>query len=70
MREEGEAAQDDPGPEQAGGDCQEEDLEEAALDERELKGLEDDPSLMRMNLVCIWLGQFVQDRFEQSHQSK
>jgi hypothetical protein len=37
VRIEGEAAQDDPGPEQARPDRQQKHLEEAALDERELE---------------------------------
>ena len=40
VREEGEAAQDYPGAEQAGGHGEDQDLEEAALDEGELEGLE------------------------------
>ena len=40
VREEGEAAQHDPGPEQAGGDGQDQDLEQAALDEGELERVE------------------------------
>jgi hypothetical protein len=39
--EEGQPAQHDPGPEQAGRDGEQQDLDQAALDERELEGLED-----------------------------
>jgi hypothetical protein len=53
VREEGQAAQDYPGAEQPRGDRQDQDLEEASLDERELEGIEDSRSLMRMNPVCI-----------------
>ena len=53
VREEGEAAQDDPGAEQAGRDREDQDLEQAALDEGELEGLEQGRlSLVRMSLVC------------------
>jgi hypothetical protein len=51
--EEGKATQDDPRPEQAGGHGEDEDLDQAALDEGKLKGLEDSRNLMRMSLVCI-----------------
>ena len=40
VREEGEAAQHDPGAEQTGGDRQDQDLDQAALDEGKLEGLE------------------------------
>ena len=40
VREEGEAAQDDPGAEQAGGHGQDQDLDQPALDEGQLEGLE------------------------------
>jgi hypothetical protein len=53
VREEGEAAKDDPGPQQPGRDRQDQDLDEAALDKGELKGIDDRDSLMRMNPVCI-----------------
>jgi hypothetical protein len=52
VREEGQATQDDPGPEQACRDRKDQDLDKAALDERELKRVEDSKSLMRMNPVC------------------
>jgi hypothetical protein len=51
--EEGKSTQDDPGAQQPGGDCQEQDLDEAALDEGKLERIDDRDSLMRMNLVCI-----------------
>jgi hypothetical protein len=59
VREEGEPAQHDPAAEQAGGDREDEDLDQAALDEGEFEGLEDPESLMRMNPVCIWATSFV-----------
>ena len=53
VREEGEAAQDYPGAEQAGRHGEDEDLDQAALDEGELEGLEQaGPSIVRMSLVC------------------
>jgi hypothetical protein len=51
--EEGKSAQDDPGTQKPGGDRQDQDLAEAALDEGELERIEDGDSLMRMNPVCI-----------------
>jgi hypothetical protein len=73
--EEGEAAQHDPGPEQPGRDGKEQDLDQAALDEGELKGLEDRLSLMRMNLVCVFARHLPQhgrlfDHWESTHQSE
>jgi hypothetical protein len=54
--EEGEPAQHDPGPEQAGRHRQDQNLDQAALDEGEFEGLEDEPIIMRMNLICIFVG--------------
>jgi hypothetical protein len=51
--EEGEAAEDDPGAEKAGGNCQDQDLDEASLYEGKLERIEDSESLMRMNPVCL-----------------
>jgi hypothetical protein len=51
--EKGEAADDDPGAEQPGRRREDQNLEQAALDEGELEGLEDLSSLMRMNLICV-----------------
>jgi hypothetical protein len=51
--EEGESAQNNPGAQQPSGDRQDQDLDEAALDKRELERVDDRDSLMRMNPVCI-----------------
>ena len=57
VREEGQPAEDDPGAEQAGGDGEDQDLDQAALDEGELEGLEQGrASLVRMSLVCSKTG--------------
>jgi hypothetical protein len=57
VREERQSAEDDPGSEEAGRDGQDQDLEEAALDEGKLEGLEQSPiSLMGMSLICSSCG--------------
>jgi hypothetical protein len=43
MREECKPTQDDPGAEQSRGHGEDQDLEQPALDERQLEGLEHDP---------------------------
>jgi hypothetical protein len=51
MRIEGEAPQDDPGPEETGADGQQQDLEHSSLDEVELERIEHRPPIGPLTLV-------------------